>query len=120
MADIPALVQAYLEYNYGSDKNMDTEDMGGSVFHVIAIHTFSEYCCGDYLCNLHFLKLPPSDRECLFSVHQQVNKPANVSLIRQGLLGCSPVEPSVAFSFNVLELHHRLRRYHSQPAPSVT
>lgn len=37
-----------------------------------------------------------------------------MSLIRRGLLGCSPVDPSVAFSLNTLELYHRLRRRHGQ------
>ena len=45
---------------------------------------------------------------------QQNDEPANVSLVRQGLLGCSPVVPTVAISLKTLELVHRLRRRHPQ------
>ncbi|KAL6308620.1 hypothetical protein BKA93DRAFT_815267 [Sparassis latifolia] len=43
---------------------------------------------------------------------QQPDELANVTLIRHGLLGCSPVFPSVAISLDTLELYHRLRRRH--------
>jgi hypothetical protein len=40
--NMPALVQAYMEYKYGPGDDMDTESTSGSVFHVMAIHTFGE------------------------------------------------------------------------------
>ncbi|THG96932.1 hypothetical protein EW026_g4986 [Hermanssonia centrifuga] len=46
------------------------------------------------------------------AVEQADSEPANVALIRLGLLGCAPVDPSVAFSLDTLELYHRLRRRH--------
>lgn len=38
---------------------------------------------------------------------------ANVSLARQGLLGASPTQPTVAIRFQCLELYHQLRRRQS-------
>lgn len=52
-------------------------------------------------------------RKC-FAIDQQNNELANVSLLRVGMLGCSPVDPSVAISLDSLELYHRLRRRHGQ------
>ncbi len=46
------------------------------------------------------------------SVLQRVGEPANVSLVREGFLGCSPINPAFAFDLNTLELYHRLRRRH--------
>lgn len=37
---------------------------------------------------------------------------ANISLIRVGLLGCSPTAPTLSFSLRTLEFYHRLRRRH--------
>lgn len=54
------------------------------------------------------------DRVRRLSVYQRHNEPANASLIRVGMLGCSPVNPSVAISLETLELYHRLRRRHGQ------
>ncbi|KAI0083766.1 hypothetical protein BDY19DRAFT_998324 [Irpex rosettiformis] len=48
------------------------------------------------------------------SVAQKSGEAANVSLIRQGLLGCAPIDPAFAFSLDTLELYHRLRRRHPQ------
>lgn len=48
------------------------------------------------------------------AIRQKADELANVSLLREGLLGCSPETPSVAFSLDTLELYHRLRRRHGQ------
>lgn len=46
------------------------------------------------------------------SIAQRTEEYANVCLVRQGLLGCSPIDPAIAFSFHTLELYHRLPRRH--------
>ncbi|PSS29557.1 hypothetical protein PHLCEN_2v2956 [Hermanssonia centrifuga] len=51
-------------------------------------------------------------RNTKLAVVQAEGEPANVALVRCGLLGCSPIDPSVAFSLDTLELYHRLRRRH--------
>ncbi|KZT26423.1 hypothetical protein NEOLEDRAFT_1198259 [Neolentinus lepideus HHB14362 ss-1] len=55
-----------------------------------------------------------TDRDSHFSVPQRPQEGANESLICHGLLGCSPVNPSIAISLNTLELYHHLRRRHPQ------
>ncbi|KAL1740423.1 hypothetical protein HDZ31DRAFT_47533, partial [Schizophyllum fasciatum] len=42
---------------------------------------------------------------------------ANAALLRCGLLGASPVSPTIAFTVELLELYHQLRRH--QPSLSV-
>ncbi|KAI0060325.1 hypothetical protein BV25DRAFT_1783310, partial [Artomyces pyxidatus] len=37
---------------------------------------------------------------------------SNIALVRAGLLGCTPVLPNLAFSIELLEFYHRLRRRH--------
>lgn len=53
----------------------------------------------------------PLDRHRI-AVVQLPGEPANVSLIRIGFLGCSPIDPSFALSLDTLEFYHRLRRRH--------
>ncbi|KAF7970980.1 hypothetical protein HWV62_22471 [Athelia sp. TMB] len=101
-AQMPQLVRAFLAWKYGAPASEpDSEAMDatseseyGSVFHVTAIGIMT--------------------RERLRSIHQKPDELANVSLLRQGFLGCSPETPSVAFSLDALELYHRLRRRHGQ------
>ncbi|KAI0059807.1 hypothetical protein BV25DRAFT_1808428 [Artomyces pyxidatus] len=52
-----------------------------------------------------------------FTVHdafrpilQATNEEANIALIRVGLLGSTPVVPKLAFTLDLLEFYHRLRR----------
>lgn len=46
------------------------------------------------------------------SIAQIEGEYANVSLVRRGLLGCSPIDPAFAISLHTLEFYHRLRRRH--------
>jgi hypothetical protein len=50
-------------------------------------------------------------------ITQQHGEPANVALIRCGLLGTVPIHPKVAISLHTLELYHCLR--HRQPRLSI-
>lgn len=43
-------------------------------------------------------------------VEQQGSENFNISLLRVGFLGVSPVQPSFAISLEALEFYHRLRR----------
>lgn len=47
-------------------------------------------------------------------MQQKPDEEANVALIRVGMIGCSPSDPSVAISLDTLELYHRLRRRNGQ------
>ena len=53
------------------------------------------------------------DSDPVFAVIQQGNELANVSLIRNGLLGCTPTSPELAIMFQCLEFYHQLRRRQS-------
>ncbi|KAG1788608.1 hypothetical protein EV424DRAFT_1356046, partial [Suillus variegatus] len=55
---------------------------------------------------LYFM-LPPS------AFQQHMDEPANSSLLRIGLLGCSPLQPTIAIRLECLELYHQIRRYQS-------
>ena len=46
-------------------------------------------------------------------VRQAPNELGNVSLIQAGLLGCSPLQPTVAITLEALELFHQIRRRQS-------
>ena len=50
------------------------------------------------------------DLDPRFTVLQRHNELANVSLIRNGLLGCTPTSPELAITFQCLELYHQLQR----------
>ncbi|KAG2125460.1 hypothetical protein DEU56DRAFT_873092 [Suillus clintonianus] len=43
------------------------------------------------------------------SVDQAPNELANVSLLKSGYLGCSPLQPTLAISLGCLELYHQIR-----------
>jgi hypothetical protein len=47
------------------------------------------------------------------SFTQLFDEKTNVALVRQGYLGCSPIDPSVAISLDCLELYHQIRRRQS-------
>ncbi|KAG1745370.1 uncharacterized protein EDB91DRAFT_1080299 [Suillus paluster] len=44
------------------------------------------------------------------SVDQAPNELANVSLLKSGYLGCSPLQPTLAISLGCLELYHQIHR----------
>ncbi|KAG1749252.1 hypothetical protein EDB19DRAFT_2036549 [Suillus lakei] len=46
----------------------------------------------------------------LISVPQATDELANVSLVNIGLLGCSPLQPKIAVSFQCLELYHQIHQ----------
>lgn len=47
------------------------------------------------------------------AIQQRPNEPANAALLRVGLLGCSPLQPTIAIRLECLELYHQLRRRQS-------
>ena len=40
-----------------------------------------------------------------------MDEEANIALVRHGLLGASPTQPTIAFTLESLEFYHQLRRY---------
>lgn len=101
-----ALVDQYLEWKAGDSEQGTEMDVDTHGFEVTSIHTSSEFYsyCIDQVLTLN------AGRIRRFLVLQKPNELANVALLRNGLLGCSPTDPAVAISLNTLELYHRLRR----------
>ena len=67
-----------------------------------------------FLC--HMLQSKPThvvDSDPRFEIIQWVDELANVSLIQNGLLGCTPTSPEFAITFQCLELYHQLWRRQS-------
>ncbi|KAG2133404.1 hypothetical protein BD769DRAFT_1386113 [Suillus cothurnatus] len=78
------LACTYLQWKHNDkyhNTNLSMEEC--HIFHVTTLYLW------------HTLNQNP-EREACVSIHQCPEEPANVALLRLGLLGCSPVEPSVA------------------------
>jgi hypothetical protein len=100
---MPDLVTAYLDWRHGcpiipDKQSTATPASGGTVFFEVTAVTIEG--------RLEYHRIP-----------QKIGERPNVSLIREGLLGCSPIDPSVAISLQCLELYHQIRR--RQPSFSL-
>ncbi|PSR73315.1 hypothetical protein PHLCEN_2v10843 [Hermanssonia centrifuga] len=92
--DMPLLVQGYLEWKYGTQHNESGEtNETAHMFDVAVVSTFTY--------------IPRH------VVVQHAGECANTALLRAGLLGCSPVQPTVAIDLQCLELFHQIRRRQS-------
>lgn len=119
---MPELVKAYLEWKHPTRERVPSAPFGGAAsraagvdgntFTVYAVYTHGEYTESHYLATSADRK--GTDIEPSLVVHQQHDELANVALLRQGLLGCTPVSPEYAIDLRTLELYHRLRRHHAQ------
>ncbi|KAJ3019300.1 hypothetical protein NUW54_g13 [Trametes sanguinea] len=65
-----------------------------------------------HVLNLDFKHVHIAQRDTAFFVPQRDDELANVTLLRQGLLGSSPVYPEVAFSLDLLGFYHQLHCRH--------
>ena len=74
--------------------------------HVWCISFFSSVAC-------YNLNQPMVDLDPMFEVIQRDNELANISLIQNGLLGCTPTSPELTITFQCLELYHQLCRCQS-------
>ncbi|KAG1721638.1 hypothetical protein EDB19DRAFT_1646337, partial [Suillus lakei] len=61
-----------------------------------------------FLVLISFLEYTPS-----IAIQQHVDEPANSSLLHIGLLGCSPLQPTIAIRLQCLELYHQIQRFQS-------
>ncbi|KAL1740505.1 hypothetical protein HDZ31DRAFT_47379, partial [Schizophyllum fasciatum] len=94
--DLAELVQAFLQQKHAMPP-AETVDMSRFQWTVIA------------------LGLRELDWER--TILQRQGENANSALLRVGLLGASPVSPTIAFTIELLELYHQLRRH--QPSFSI-
>ncbi|KAG1760151.1 hypothetical protein EDD22DRAFT_848692 [Suillus occidentalis] len=85
------LVKAYMQWTCKMTEA--SGDHEGHAFSVAAVGIM------DFTTNIDILQRP--------------GEPANVALLRYGLLSCSPVQPTVAIHLHCLELYHQIRRRQS-------
>lgn len=90
---MPALTRAYLEWKYPVFSAQNEHVKEGR--HIFQVEMFSTFTRSNHT-----------------DIVQRKDKFANVSLIREGYLGCTPTEPTLAISLDLLELFHRLKRRH--------
>ena len=101
----------YLSWQHGVRDEEEEEEEGGTYIHITAVHTFCE--CTQWLSLVHKL-IGSIAWQRLFMVHRWQGKGANIALLWHGMLGCSPCNPAVAFSIDMLELYHCLCSRHGQ------
>ncbi|KAG1884097.1 hypothetical protein F4604DRAFT_1919926 [Suillus subluteus] len=89
---MPILVNSYLAWRHGAP-TVDDNAMMSNIFHVdvVGISGFAR----------------------AITIQQRPNEPANGALLRMGLLGCSPLQPTIAIHIECLELYHQIRRRQS-------
>lgn len=112
------LASAYLRWKH-RDTHAQAQDghvgesmeMDVHVFKVVAIYTHRTYLSSLAVTATFTVY---ADKVASLPITQGPVELANVALVKEGLLGCSPVSPEVAVSLDTLELYHRLRRRHPQ------
>ncbi|KIM65037.1 hypothetical protein SCLCIDRAFT_23132 [Scleroderma citrinum Foug A] len=93
-AQLPSLVDAYLLWKHRlATAPEESQARVEHDFHVTLVGMF--------------------DSDPRFAVPQWHDELANVSLICNGLLGCTPTSPELTITFQCLELYHQLRRRQS-------
>ena len=99
-----ALIDQYLEWKAGESEHGVEMDVDTHNFEVTSIYMSSES-------SLLFVRsssyIYSGCIQC-FLVMQKPNEPANVALLRNGLLGYWPMDLAVAISLETLELYHQL------------
>ncbi|KAG1845645.1 hypothetical protein F4604DRAFT_1936793 [Suillus subluteus] len=86
---ILTLVDAYLAWKHRA-ATVDDNTVTSNIFHVNAVGIM--------------------DFTRAVTIQQLPNEPANAALLRVGLLGCSPLQPTIAIHIQCLELYHQIRR----------
>jgi len=107
---LPSLIDAYLHWKHRpATVRQESQEW---IFHVTRIGMFGAFLFFSSV-PCYNLNQPMVDSDPMFEVIQQDNELANISLIRNGLLGCTPTSPELATTFQCLELYHQLRRRQS-------
>ncbi|KAG2028905.1 hypothetical protein BDR03DRAFT_906698 [Suillus americanus] len=89
---MPTLVDGYLAWRHEAPTDEDNT-IASNMFHVDVVGI--------------------SDFARAITIQQRPNEPANAALLRMGLLGCSPLRPTIAIRIECLELYHQIRRRQS-------
>ncbi|KAG1882375.1 hypothetical protein F4604DRAFT_1921540 [Suillus subluteus] len=89
---MPTLVDAYLAWKHNAPSD-DGNTVAPNIFHVDIVGI--------------------ADFERAVAIQQHTDELANTALLCAGLIGCSPLQPSIAIRIECLELYHQLRRRQS-------
>ncbi|KAG1852223.1 hypothetical protein F4604DRAFT_1933797 [Suillus subluteus] len=84
------LVSAYLQWKLHEALGIPPVNLGSFEFQVNTIDVFA---------SMSSIPVPQAAEEL-----------ANISLINVGLIGCSPIQPTIAISLKCLKLYHQIRR----------
>jgi hypothetical protein len=103
----PLLATAYLQWKSSTLPRTTERPAPVHQFHVKVMGIQGVY---SFYYLVSYVNLFSLEYDDLKTVDQQADEMANVSLISIGLLGCSPVDPTTAFTLETLELYHRIRR----------
>ncbi|KAL1738626.1 hypothetical protein HDZ31DRAFT_50701 [Schizophyllum fasciatum] len=91
--DMKDLIHAYLQYKHGLVPDMHDGTTSSVLWTITAVGI--------------------RELEWERRIVQYQGESANAALLRSGLLGASPVSPTIAFTIELLELYHQLRRHQS-------
>ncbi|KAG2100429.1 uncharacterized protein F5147DRAFT_582048 [Suillus discolor] len=91
------LTDAYLQWKHDKPDEVHADQPRASKFHVSTV---------DITCYMHV--------KPIIQAHEEL---ANVSLLKLGFFGCSPLQPTVTVSLHCLKLYHQIR--HQKPSFSV-
>ncbi|KAG2120217.1 hypothetical protein BD769DRAFT_1361914 [Suillus cothurnatus] len=89
---MPTLVDAYLAWKH-KVPTVIHNNVASNIFHVDAVGIM--------------------DFACAITIQQCPNELANAALLCVGILGCSPLQPTIAICLECLELYHQIRRCQS-------
>jgi hypothetical protein len=115
-AQLPALANAYLKWKHQAMPATETlPDEAG-------VHFFEVTQIGLHGMSLPHSPAPSADLQLEYTdryrvsqalAEQDASNEANVSLIKLGLLGCSPHMPTTAITIDTLEIYHQIHRWQS-------
>ncbi|KAG2067453.1 hypothetical protein BDR04DRAFT_1159032 [Suillus decipiens] len=84
---MPILVNSYLAWRHRV-QTIDDNIIVSNIFHVDAVGI--------------------SGFACAITIQQHPNEPVNAALLHMGLLGCSPLQPTIAIRIECLKLYHQI------------
>jgi hypothetical protein len=104
---MPALVSAYLTYKSNMAMNVERGSTDCHIFEIdiLGIRGKSPH----YIHELQEINLPHAEHDSHRNITQNNDEEANIALIRQGCLGSSPFQPTIAFTLEALEFYHQLQ-----------
>ena len=103
---LPSLIDVFLLWKHPPiTAPQEPQEQMGHVFHVTHVGVFGMFF---FFATCYNPNQPMVDLDPRFEVIQLYDELANVSLIWNSLLGCTPTSPELAITLQCLELYHQL------------